>query len=167
MMVASAEHPLARHEGPIPREELARHVQLVLTDRTSLSAGRERGIFSPSTWRLADLYAKHHFLLGGLGWGGMPVHSIRADLDSGRLVELDIDGFIPGGSAMPMTAVYPTAEPPGPAGRWLIDHLKLCPGHQAEAESAGLPRSGHAPPDERLQPQITSGACRSTQPVLP
>lgn len=134
MMVASAEHPLARHDGPIPRDELARHVQLVLTDRTDLSAGRERGVLSPFTWHLADLYAKHHFLLGGLGWGGMPVHSIAADLEAGRLVELTIDGFSPGGANMPMSVVYSTAEPPGPAGRWLIDHLKLCPKHQAAGE---------------------------------
>jgi len=24
-----------------------------------------------------------------------------------------------------LSAVYPTASPPGPAGRWLIDRLKL------------------------------------------
>ncbi|GBQ14250.1 LysR family transcriptional regulator [Swaminathania salitolerans] len=143
MMVASAGHPLARFDGPIPKDELARHVQLVLTDRTDLSAGRERGIFSPATWRLADLYAKHHFLLGGLGWGGMPVHSIGADLEAGRLVELQMDGFPAGGSAMPMIVVYPTAEPPGPAGRWLIDRLKLCPGRHG----ANGPDAGRAPPE--------------------
>ncbi|UMM07782.1 LysR family transcriptional regulator [Gluconobacter frateurii] len=128
MMVASHDHPLARIDGVIPREELARHVQLVLTDRTELSAGRERGVLSPLTWRLADLYAKHHFLLGGLGWGGMPFHTVRADLESGRLVELRIEDISPGGADMPMTVVYPTSEPPGPASRWLIDKLKLCPG---------------------------------------
>jgi hypothetical protein len=37
-----------------------------------LTAGREFGVFSPRTWRLADLGAKHAFLLAGLGWGGMP-----------------------------------------------------------------------------------------------
>ncbi|WP_222546795.1 LysR family transcriptional regulator [Asaia lannensis] len=166
MMVASTTHPLAHYEGPIPRDELARHVQLVLTDRTELSAGRERGIYSPSTWRLADLYAKHHFLLGGLGWGGMPVHSISADLEAGRLVELNIDGFTPGGSRMPMTVVYPTAEPPGPAGRWLIDHLKLCTGRHGTGHD-GARRDGvtgdatnHALDDGATpEPQIGQTAC--------
>jgi DNA-binding transcriptional LysR family regulator len=71
VMVAAAHHPLAGLTGLIPREELARHVQLVLTDRSDLSAGREFGVMSPLTWRLADLFAKHTFLLGGLGWGGI------------------------------------------------------------------------------------------------
>ncbi|MDT8873403.1 LysR substrate-binding domain-containing protein [Komagataeibacter rhaeticus] len=127
LIVAAHDHPLARIDGVIPREELARHVQLVLTDRTNLSAGKERGVMSPLTWRLADLYAKHHFLLGGLGWGGMPFHTVQADIENGRLVELRIEGIAQGGTDMPMTVVYPTAEPPGPTGRWLIDRLKLCP----------------------------------------
>jgi DNA-binding transcriptional LysR family regulator len=70
--VAASNHPLAAFKGPVPAEELARHVQLVLTDRSTLTAGREFGVFSPRTWRLADLGAKHAFLLAGLGWGGMP-----------------------------------------------------------------------------------------------
>ncbi|GAB6855092.1 LysR family transcriptional regulator [Asaia astilbis] len=157
MMVASAEHPLAKLQGPIPRDELARHVQLVLTDRTTLSEGRERSILSPFTWRLADLYAKHHFLLGGLGWGGMPVHSISADLDAGRLVELTIDGFSQGGATMPMNVVYSTTEPPGPAGRWLIDHLKLCPEREAldkaEEHDSSLPSDARSiEPGAPLEP---------------
>jgi hypothetical protein len=51
---------------------LARHVQLVLTDRSKIFEGREFGVMSSSTWRLADLFAKHAFLVNGLGWGGMP-----------------------------------------------------------------------------------------------
>jgi hypothetical protein len=43
--------------------------------------GREFGVRSPTTWRLADLFAKHYFLLNGLGWGGMPLHAVRKDLE--------------------------------------------------------------------------------------
>jgi hypothetical protein len=28
---------------------------------------------------------------------------------------------------LPMHAVYQTNAPPGPAGRWLIERLKICP----------------------------------------
>jgi DNA-binding transcriptional LysR family regulator len=127
VMVASRDHPLASYDGPIPKTELARHVQLVLTDRSTLSSGREFGVLSPSTWRLADLFAKHAFLLNGLGFGGMPLHTVRQDLASGKLVELNIDGVPPAGLMLPMHAVYRTASPPGPAGRWLIERLKICP----------------------------------------
>jgi DNA-binding transcriptional LysR family regulator len=126
-IVASHDHPLAMFEGPIPRTELAKHVQLVLTDRSELSAGREVGVLSPATWRLSDLFAKHAFLLNGLGFGGMPLHTVKPDLDSGRLVTLDIEDVPASGMMLPMYAVYHTASPPGPAGRWLIERLKTCP----------------------------------------
>jgi DNA-binding transcriptional LysR family regulator len=128
VMVASHDHPLASFKGTIPKVELTKHVQLVLTDRSDLSSGREFGVMSPSTWRLADLFAKHAFLLNGLGWGGMPLHSVKRDIDEGRLVELSIEDIPPGGLILPMAAVYPTSAPPGPAGRWLIERLKQCPG---------------------------------------
>jgi DNA-binding transcriptional LysR family regulator len=123
IMVTAPTHPLASYPGIIPRTELARHVQLVLTDRSTLSAGREFGVMSPLTWRLADLYAKHAFLLNGLGWGSMPTHAVQNDLDRGNLVRLIIEDAPEDGLILPMVAVYPTAAPPGPAGRWLIDRL--------------------------------------------
>lgn len=124
VMVVAAEHPLAAVRGVVAREELARHVQLVLTDRSDLSAGREFGVMSPSTWRLADLFAKHAFLLSGLGWGGMPLHTVARDIADGRLVELSIQDIPAGGVPLPVSAVYRSAAPPGPAGRWMIERLK-------------------------------------------
>jgi DNA-binding transcriptional LysR family regulator len=126
VMVAAAKHPLAAHRGVIPNTELARHVQLVLTDRSDLSAGRQFGVFSPSTWRLADLFAKHAFLVAGLGWGGMPLHTVEKDLADGSLIELSIEDVPPGGLKLPMSVVYRVDAPPGPAGRWMIDRLKGC-----------------------------------------
>lgn len=127
-MVAAADHPLASHAGTIPRTELSRHVQLVLTDRTDLSEGREFGVLSSQTWRLADLFAKHTFLLNGLGWGGMPFHAVKADIDSGRLIVLAIEDVPAGGLQLPISAAYRSNEPPGPAGRWLIERLRSCAG---------------------------------------
>ncbi|OOC13281.1 LysR family transcriptional regulator [Dickeya dadantii] len=129
-MVAAADHPLAAFQGPIPRQELARHVQLVLTDRSEHSKGREFGVMSPKTWRLADLFAKHAFLLNGLGWGGMPMHTIQSDLDSGRLVKLTIEDEPVNEPSMLMSAVYRIDNQPGPAGRWLIQHMTACSRHR-------------------------------------
>ncbi len=128
VMVAARHHPLASFEGTIPKSELARHVQLVLTDRSALWAGIEFTVISPATWRLADLFAKHAFLLRGLGWGGMPVHVVQSDIAEGRLIELTLEDVPSNGVIVPMSAVYPTSIPPGPAGRWLIERLKhRCP----------------------------------------
>lgn len=126
IMVAAREHPLAVHRGVVPTSELAKHVQLVLTDRTEMTAGREFGVMSPLTWRLGDLFAKHAFLLAGLGWGGMPLHTVKQDLLEGRLVRLSIEDVPEDGLVLPMSAAYLTANPPGPAGRWLIERLRQC-----------------------------------------
>ena len=91
LMVAAREHPLALLKGVVSKSELAKHVQLVLTDRSELTTGREFGVMSPFTWRLGDLFAKHAFLLKGLGWGGMPVHAVKLDLLEGRLAKLSIE----------------------------------------------------------------------------
>jgi DNA-binding transcriptional LysR family regulator len=127
IMVAARNHPLAHLSGVISKAELAKHVQLVLTDRSELTRGREFGVMSPLTWRLSDLFAKHSFLLKGLGWGGMPVHTVKQDLQDQKLVKLRIEDLPESGLALPMFAVYLSAQPPGPAGRWLIERLKQCP----------------------------------------
>lgn len=127
LMVAAKHHPLASYVGKIPKEVLGKHTQIVLTDRSDLSSGREMGVMSPATWHLADLFAKHNFLLNGLGWGGMPLHTILKDLKEGRLVVLPIEDIPPDGLGLTMSAIWQTKSPPGPAGRWFIERLKQIP----------------------------------------
>jgi len=122
--VTSPRHALASYRGPIPSSELARHVQLVLTDRSTLSKGREFGVLSPRTWRLADLGAKHAFLRAGLGWGGMPAEVVQSDLARGTLVKILVADAPSKGFVLSMHAVYRTEAPPGIAARWFIDRLK-------------------------------------------
>ena len=121
--VTSPRHPLASYGRPIPSGELAKHIQLVLTDRSTLSKGQELGVMSPRTWRLADLGAKHAFLRAGLGWGGMPADLVQSDLSRGSLVKI-VTEDAPQGFLVSMRAVYRTDASPGIAGRWLIDRLK-------------------------------------------
>jgi DNA-binding transcriptional LysR family regulator len=132
VMVAAPQHPLARHSGPIAQCDLSQHVQLVLTDRTELSEGQEFGVFSPRTWRLADLGAKHAFLRAGLGWGGMPLTMVERDLADGSLVVLTLEDIPADAMILTMSAAYRADMPPGPAGRWFIDQMKRlavqCPG---------------------------------------
>jgi DNA-binding transcriptional LysR family regulator len=67
----------------------------------------------------------------------MPVHTVARDLAEGRLVELSIEEVPPGGLPLSMFAIYREGEPPGPAGRWMIEHLKNCPG--GTRKGRGLP----------------------------
>ena len=121
--VVSPSHPLASRRGVVPAAALAKQVQLVLTDRSVLTKGRDFGVLSPLTWRLADLGAKLAFLRAGLGWGHMPLHMVKSDLDEGTLVRIRVEG-VPRDVLMAMRVVFRKDAPPGPAGRTFIAELK-------------------------------------------
>jgi DNA-binding transcriptional LysR family regulator len=123
--VVSIEHPLAKVRGPISKNAIAKHVQLVLTDRTAFSEGRNFGVLSPLTWRLADLGAKHAFLRASFGWGHMPLHIVEEDLKKKRLLAIKVEGFNPKAAVMPMHLVYRKETPPGPAAQAFISQLKV------------------------------------------
>jgi DNA-binding transcriptional LysR family regulator len=123
--VAAPGHPLAAAAGVLSPEQLRDHVQLVLTDRSALTAGRDYGVAATRTWRLADLGAKHVMLLAGLGWGSMPLHMVEADLAAGRLARLRPASW-DGSAEMPrlgMVLAHAAGRPLGPAGRWLAARL--------------------------------------------
>jgi DNA-binding transcriptional LysR family regulator len=122
--VAAPHHPLARLEGRIPCDVLARHQQLVLTERTMVATGRDHNVLSPMTWRLSDLFVKNSLLLNGLGWGFVPRHAVECDIDEGRLKVLSVEDHAPADLLITMSAVYRADAPPGPAGRWMIDKLQ-------------------------------------------
>ncbi len=127
--VAAPGHPLASADRSQPgagRE----HIQLVLTDRSELTKGRDIAVVGMNTWRLADLSSKHMLLKAGIGWGNMPKPMIQDDLDAGRLVHLEMPDSIEGYYVM--DAIYRTDAPPGPAGRWLIEHFR----RQAQGDDA-------------------------------
>jgi DNA-binding transcriptional LysR family regulator len=122
--VVSPSHPLSRARGVISASAIKKQVQLVLTDRSMLSQGRDFGVLSPLTWRLADMGAKHAFLRAGLGWGHMPLHMVKADLENGSLVRIRVED-VPRDAVMPLKVVFRQDAPPGPAARAFIAQLKL------------------------------------------
>ena len=127
--VAAPDHPLAlagRNAPGAGRD----HIQLVLTDRSPLTQGQDRGVIGTQTWRLADLGSKHMLLKEGIGWGYMPEPMVREDLRAGRLVRLDMREYKDG--IMRLHAIYRTDTPPGPAGSWLIARFEAQTTGEAE-----------------------------------
>jgi DNA-binding transcriptional LysR family regulator len=116
-------HPLAAIEGPVETRDLQQFVQLVLTDRSALTAGRDFGVLSARTWRLADLGAKQSMLLAGLGWGNMPAHLVEDDIARGRLKVIHPIEFDHRVARLVMGGAYLADRRMGPAGQWMIDYL--------------------------------------------
>lgn len=119
--VAAPGHPLAQYAGPIPTTVLREQTQLVLTDRTALTAGRDFGVFAVRDWRLGDLGAKHALLRAGLGWGNLPEPLVREDLANGHLVRLRLAEQAE--TPFPLYLIQRTDSPPGAASRWLMEQF--------------------------------------------
>ncbi|SDG51964.1 LysR family transcriptional regulator [Roseospirillum parvum] len=118
--VAAPNHPLARL-GTIPPGEASRHVQLVISDRSQATEGRDFSVTGLRTWRLADLGAKHALLRQGIGWGNMPLHLVEADLMTGTLSRLDLPDHQV--DLYHFFGVWRADTPPGPAAQWLLDRF--------------------------------------------
>ncbi|ABC63769.1 LysR family transcriptional regulator [Erythrobacter litoralis] len=118
--VAAPDHPLARSD--VAPGESREHLQLILTDRSKLTDGREFSVLSPLSWRLGDLGAKHALLKQGIGWGNMPRPMVAGDLAGGALVALDLPEKP--GTGYQLSAIWRRDTTPGPATSWLIDTFR-------------------------------------------
>ncbi|HEX2559639.1 LysR family transcriptional regulator [Phenylobacterium sp.] len=126
--VASAGHPLAdwaRRKAPLKRRELAGHLQIVVPDPSALTAGQDFGVLSPGTWRVSDNETKRALIVGGVGWGNLPLWLVQDDLAAGRLVRLPVAEFAPSGETYVRVFVACRADVAlGPAARLLVDRLR-------------------------------------------
>ncbi|MDO1585056.1 LysR family transcriptional regulator [Rhizobium oryzicola] len=132
--VAASTHSLAlvQVDKPLSRIDVREEVQLVVTDASGITQGRDFNVLSYRIWRVGDIATKHQLIRSGLGWGGLPASLIREDLATGRLVSLKLDAYETG--EYPLYAMRRTATPLGPAGRWLLEafhrRLSSCPSRE-------------------------------------
>jgi DNA-binding transcriptional LysR family regulator len=54
----------------------------------------------------------------------MPLHMVDKDIAAGTLVVLDVDDMPPSGWMLTMSVYHRPSQPPGPAGKWFVEHLK-------------------------------------------
>ncbi|MEP7456085.1 LysR family transcriptional regulator [Phyllobacterium sp. SB3] len=126
--VVSAQHPLGKREKTLDVADLADHLQIVQSDPSPLTEGRDFGVISPQTCRVSNQDMKHALILAGLGWGRLPLWQVERDLREKRLVRLATRSL--GRDSQVMSEAYlahRVDEPLGPAGRALAQALlHLC-----------------------------------------
>jgi DNA-binding transcriptional LysR family regulator len=90
-VLAAPSHPLAG-QPRVQRTALTRHTEVVVKDSSPEYADTPRAPWFGSSHvvHLSDFHAKRMALLSGVGYGWMPDHLAAADVDWGRLVELDL-----------------------------------------------------------------------------
>ena len=121
--VCAPGHKLAGLGRPATRDDLAPHVQLVLSDPVE-PGGPNYGLSSARLWRFVDLARRLDFLLAGFGWCRMPEHLVADAIAEGRLVLLDIEDDPTPQDGLPIYAAHRRDRLLGPAGRWLLDDLR-------------------------------------------
>jgi DNA-binding transcriptional LysR family regulator len=120
--VAAPNHPLATYKGRVPLSVVREHIQLVISDVSAMTKGKDFGVFAYRTWRMTDTATKHNLILSGLGWGGLPTWMILEDVAAGRLAVLDLEPYPE--RPYQLHAFYRADTPPGPAASWLIERFK-------------------------------------------
>ncbi|WP_079210529.1 LysR family transcriptional regulator [Brucella pituitosa] len=124
--VVASIHPLAlRHTGhPLELMDVADHLQIVLTDPSDISAGRDFGVVSSQTCRVSTQDTKHHLILGGAGWGRLPYWLVERDLKQGTLVRLNVSAMGRDGEVTSSAYVaHRRDQALGPAAQKLADLL--------------------------------------------
>lgn len=136
--VVAGSHALATIEGRVTQEVLARHTQIVLSERGGPGVP-DQGVLSDVTWRVVDLETKHELIRAGLGWGNLPEHRAREDLASGALVRIQPAPWSEHQFVLPLAIIHKRGQARGPAARWLVERMaELC---SREVAGSGHPAS--------------------------
>lgn len=120
--VAAADHRLGKLGRQLTLADVRDETQLVVSDASGLTKGRDFNVLSFKNWRVSDVTTKHLFIRNGLGWGGLPVSVVQEDVRKGALIHLELPAYE--NSEYPIYAVSKVANPPGPAARWLISEFQ-------------------------------------------
>lgn len=124
--VVASSHSLASSHAHRPLElmDLADHLQIVLSDPSDISAGRDFGVVSPQTCRVNTQDTKHNLILGGAGWGRLPQWLVERDLNRGTLVRLNVSAMGRNGQSTSSAYIaHRRDEALGPAAQKLADLL--------------------------------------------
>ncbi len=123
VLVVHCDHPLAGVQG-VTREGLRESVELLVADSGSERSDRPHdiGFDARQQFELSDFHSKREALLGGVGFGWLPMHLAGEALDAGELAEVDaVDGaryrFTP-------YLVHRRGEAPGRGGRLFLELLR-------------------------------------------
>lgn len=111
--VAAPGHPLTKLPAPV---DVSAQLTILIADPTDVTEGVEYGAGGARLWRVDDLEAKRSLIAAGVGWGNMPEHLVRQDLEARRLARVAPLGIGPcGETRLPVYLLTRNGAPPGPA----------------------------------------------------
>jgi DNA-binding transcriptional LysR family regulator len=119
-MVAPA-HPLARAPEPIPPEEILKHRSIAAADSSRNLPPRTSGLLTgQDVLTVPDMRDKIAFQCAGFGVGYLPVHMVRDEVATGRLV---VKQVLEAKAGSQVFIAWRTADN-GKALRWFLKRLE-------------------------------------------
>jgi len=77
----------------VPKEMIKTLPQVIISGRKSST--RNHGVLEGADqWRVNDFQAKKEIILQGMGWGSLPEHLIKQELEQGILVPIQVEGAV-------------------------------------------------------------------------
>lgn len=122
--VCATKHSLARHAGRVPLEILQAEVQIVLSDKSTLTQGVDLAVLGNRTLTVADLGTKLALITAGIGWGNLPEHMVAEALAQKTLTLLAPEPWGPNEHVLSLTRVVRADFAPGKASSWVLDELE-------------------------------------------
>lgn len=94
--VAHPDYEPARSTHMKTISEMQSYTQIVVADSSSGVFVQSRDLLPGGLrWTVSDFAAKKEILLAKMGWGGIPSHMVKKELDIGALVPLNVEGYQP------------------------------------------------------------------------
>jgi len=89
--VISAQSPLLKEYQVVPKSVMRTHPQVIISGRKS--SKKTYGVLEGGDqWRVNDFQTKKELIVQGMGWGSLPEHLIKEELEQGILVPLQVEG---------------------------------------------------------------------------
>lgn len=92
--VARPDYGPALSGKPMSNSEMRPYVQVVVAGTGQGRYDQTRDVVPDGMrWTVSDFAAKKEIVCAGMGWGGLPEHSIKEELDAGTLVPLNLECY--------------------------------------------------------------------------
>ncbi|TQV84862.1 LysR family transcriptional regulator [Aliikangiella coralliicola] len=115
--VIAADSPLLQEYDVVPKAVMKKHPQVIISGRKS--SNKTYGVLEGGDqWRVNDFQTKKEIIMQGMGWGSLPEHLIKDELEQRLLAPLKVEGNVesPG---VELRIVRLESEPVGPVAQRL------------------------------------------------
>lgn len=121
--VISPKHRLAEQIKELTEKKMAGSTQIIVRDTSRHSEKRTAGIVEGTQhWVVSDFTTKKQIIASGIGWGRMPLHMVKNEIESGELLQLLNEEFQP--LKVDIKAVRKKERPLGPVATELWQQLQ-------------------------------------------